>query len=57
MNLSLLSESFVSFVGKLSFLQVLTEDSTLKVQADCQYSGIFENVGHCYLTSVKRNKK
>ena len=36
---------------------MFTEDLTLKVQVDCQYSGIFENFEHCYLTSTKREEK
>ena len=36
---------------------MLTENLTLEVQADCQYSGIFVNFEHYYLPSVKERKK
>jgi len=37
-NISLLSESFIR-----KGYQFFTENTTLKVQADCQHSGIFVN--------------
>ena len=51
-DLSLLSESFVRNLS-IAVLQNLT----LKVQVDCQCSGIFVNFEHWYLASVKRRKK
>ena len=36
---------------------MLTENLTLKVQADCQYSGVFVNFEHCYLALAKRKEK
>ena len=58
MNLSLCSRrASLASLGKfISLSQVLTENMTLKVQVDCQYSGIFVNFEHYYLTSVKRKK-